>query len=713
MRLHKRLPVLVILVFITASTVSAQAPQKPRMTLEEFFNFVSIDTVKISPDGSSVLIETRRADWQDERFRRDIWLYREGKPAPVLLTQSGRDGSPEWSPDGRWIAFKSGRPATAGRSTEAPPKTASQLYLISPSGGEAFAVTRGEESVGEFAWSPDSAALFFSTRMPLSKAQRDQMKKDWKDVQRFRESERGDVIARISVADAVARTLAGEVLAAGTKDTDQKESSDPGETAETPGAQIVASTPYSVDEIVPSPDGSMLAFTSVPPSHRIEDPGVYEIYLVSAAGGQPRQLTRNRVIESGLRWSKDGRQLFFHVRSDIDTGYEQIQGRVYCVDLATSAVRRCATDFTGSIGSHEVAADGALIGLGTVGTQVRVFVQRTPDGHAGIVNAWPGSYGELSLACHSSRLAFVYSSLQHPAEVYIAESLDQLRTARPITQFNRLFTERALPQGVPYRWKSDDGVQVEGMLIYPPGKFGARHLRMLTLIHGGPAAADGNRFRADWYEWGILAASNDWLVFRPNYRGSTGYGDKFQREISPQIVSRPGKDILAGIDALVRDGIADPNQLTIGGYSYGGYLANWLITQTTRFKAAVSGAGAIEHAANWGNDDLTFDDAWYLGGAPWEAEKTYNDEAALWQINKVKTPTHIVAGGSDIRVAVAEAYLLERALHTLNVPSTLLIFPGEGHSLANNPWHGRIKVREELKWLDKYCPSPASPTAAQ
>jgi dipeptidyl aminopeptidase/acylaminoacyl peptidase len=198
-----------------------------------------------------------------------------------------------------------------------------------------------------------------------------------------------------------------------------------------------------------------------------------------------------------------------------------------------------------------------------------------------------------------------------------------------------------------------------------------------------------------------LAASDGWLVFRPNYRGSTGYGDKFMREIVPHLVSRPGIDILDGVDALIKDGIADGNRVTIGGYSYGGYMTNWLITQRN-FKAAVTGAGAVEHAANWGNDDLTFDDAWFLGGTPWEAEKLYNEEAALWQINKVKTPTHMVAGGDDVRVSVLESYLLERALHTLGVPNSLLIFPGEGHGLRNNPWHGKIKVREELKWLQKY-----------
>jgi dipeptidyl aminopeptidase/acylaminoacyl peptidase len=154
----------------------------------------------------------------------------------------------------------------------------------------------------------------------------------------------------------------------------------------------------------------------------------------------------------------------------------------------------------------------------------------------------------------------------------------------------------------------------------------------------------------------------------------------------------------------VKQGIADPNQLAVGGYSYGGYMTNWLITQSDRFKAAVTGAGAVEHAANWGNDDTTLDDSWYLGGAPWENPKNYEDEAALFQMNKVKTPTHMVAGADDIRVAVLEDYLLERSLKTLGIPSALLIFPGEGHGLGKNPWHGKIKVREELKWLEKYVP---------
>ncbi len=372
---------------------------------------------------------------------------------------------------------------------------------------------------------------------------------------------------------------------------------------------------------------------------------------------------------------------------------------------SSSSVEQWSQDFVGPVDRFAISGDKVLA-CARLGTEVQLYDAAKASDKFHRVTNWPGTYSAISTAAHSSKVAFVYSSLGKPEEVYLADSADKIDQARAITSFNKLFTERDLPQGKPYQWKADDGTTVEGMLIYPPGKFEAKHLPMFTLIHGGPADADGNHFGADWYDWATFAASNGWLVFRPNYRGSSGYGDKFLMQIVPQIVSRPGKDILEGVDALVKDGIADPDHLVIGGYSYGGYMTNWLITQTTRFKAAVTGAGAVEHIGNWGNDDTTYDDAYFLGGRPWEAQQRYHDEAAIFQIDKVKTPTHIVAGADDIRVAVLEDYLLEHALYSLGVPNKLLVFPGEGHSLAKNPWHGKIKVREELKWLEKYGGTP-------
>jgi dipeptidyl aminopeptidase/acylaminoacyl peptidase len=414
-------------------------------------------------------------------------------------------------------------------------------------------------------------------------------------------------------------------------------------------------------------------------------------------------VTRNQGEEQSIHWAKDGKHIFFQLQyGSIDGPYKDTQIRLYWVDADNGEIQRWASDFGGAVLHYVVAPDGGVLATGQLGTEVQSYFQAQLSAPFSRLPGTAGWYADLSASQRSPRIAYVHSAIEEPAEVYLASSRDALNSARPITAFNKWFTERDLPKAEPYRWVSDDGTTIEGMLMYPPGKFEAKHLPMFVFIHGGPDDADGNHFEADWYIWDRLAATQGWLVFEPNYRGSEGYGDRFLMGIVPEIVSRPGKDILVGVDSLVKDGIADADHLTLGGYSYGAYMTNWLITQTTRFKAAVTGAGAVENVANWGNDDTTFDDAYFLGGRPWEAPQRYHDEAAIFQMDKVRTPTHIVAGGEDVRVATAEAYVLDTALHALGVPSALLIFPGEDHSLSKNPWHGKIKVREELKWLEKY-----------
>jgi dipeptidyl aminopeptidase/acylaminoacyl peptidase len=672
----------------------AHAADKPKLTLDEFFNYVEFDAVRLSPDGRSIVIVTDRADWDQSFFRTDLWLYRDnGRAGGTLsqLTQSGRNSAPRWSPDGRWVAFLCER--SVG-SAEAP---VTQLCLISPSGGEAFPVTQGDEEVHSFSWSPDSRTLYFATRTPWTKAQNDAYKQEWKDVLQYRGAERGDMIFSMDVADAIARRAAVGV---------EPENSD-AESGVTPGSRALASTPWRVYELATAPDGHRLAFVTESISGREEKIDEYEIYTVDLASATldrpPRQITRNQAEEQFLRWAKDSKHLFFQVQyGSVEGKYKDTQIRLYWVDAGTGETQRWAGDFDGAIYEYTVSSDGGVLGAGRIGTEQQLYSAAKPSAPFSQATGWKGTYAEIDTAEHSPRIAFVQSTLDKPNEVYIAESIDKLREARPITAFNKLFLERDLPKGKPYRWTADDGVSVEGMLMYPPGKFEARNLPMFVDIHGGPDDSDSNHFQADWYVWDRMAATQGWLVLEPNYRGSEGYGDKFLMDIVPEIVSRPGKDILEGVDALVKDGIADPSHLAIGGYSYGGFMTNWLITQTTRFKAAMTGGGAVENVANWGNDDTTFDDAYFLGGQPWEVPKRYHDEAAIYQIDKVRTPTLIVAAEHDERVVVAEAYLLDHALHALGVPSSLLVFRGEGHSLANNPWLGKIKVREELKWLEKY-----------
>jgi dipeptidyl aminopeptidase/acylaminoacyl peptidase len=676
-------------IFVLALLACLPVAAQQTITLDEFMNATDVQDVKLSPDGSTAVITAADPDWQHNRFDSDLYLWREKTATTVPLTHSGHARAPQWSPDGRFVAFLSDLPL-ADDDKDAPER----VWLIATGSGESFPLYKEKLSAHALAWSPDGSRLYFSCTTPLAKNAEEAYKAQWKDVIRWREQERGDLLLAMPFERAIAAAQKNEPPHPSTVADDA---------LPLPAlATKITTVTDEINEIAPAPKGDAIALTTDSVSHRLEDPAHNEIYLVTSKGGDARRVTHNEARESSLQWSGD--LLYFHVGGDegaLDGPFRSIQGRLYSLNPASGKVQRLGAAFTGSFESYAVMADGRLIATGQKGTQQQLY--RIEQDQAVPLPGQPGTYAGISAGLHSSSLAVRYSTVTQPIQVLRIPDAAHPDQAKTLTSFNGLFAQRAQPEWKTYQWKANDGTTIEGMLIYPPHHMGEKKLRMLTLIHGGPADADGDRFGADWYEWANLAAANGWLVFRPNYRGSSGYGDEFMLQIAPHLVSRPGKDILEGVEALVKDGIADPDRLTIGGYSYGGYMTNWLITQTTEFKAAVTGAGAVEHAANWGNDDTTYDDAWYLGGAtPWQNPAIYQSEAALFQMDKVRTPTHIVGGNADVRVSYLEDVLLERALEKLNVPHSLLVFPDEGHSLEKDPWHGYIKVREELQWLEKY-----------
>jgi dipeptidyl aminopeptidase/acylaminoacyl peptidase len=691
----------------------------PPLTIDDLFSYTEIRSAKLAPDGRAAVIATSRADWKRERFRDDLWLWREGQDSLLALAQSGHDSDPEWSPDGKCIAFISSRSVSTEVAEESKSpednkvdadKEIGRVWVISVTGGDAFPLYDDRLKTHAFAWTADSTAIVFSAPEPLSKSKQQAERREWKDVTRWRQQERGDLLLEIPLKDAFPAPKPFSVVESrkAEAETDAAKTKDAAGSGQTlpKCAHIITRSKYAIGEIAIPRAGGDIAFLTNSISGRLEHPDAYEIYLVGGDGAHEtvaRQLTHNEALEHQLKWSPDGTQLYFGVfaaSGSLEGKYQDLQGRLYALEIASAKIHRLGSEFKGSWTDYTCTRDGTVFGLGQLGTEVQAY--SLSGAQASKLDGHPGTYEGFIAAKDSPRILFRHSGIGEPTELYLADDASQLASAKAITTLNSLFTQRELPRWSTYRWTADDGKSVEGVLLYPPGKLNANHLRMLTLIHGGPADADGNHFGADWYNWASLAAASGWLVFEPNYRGSSGYGDEFMTEISPHIVSRPGKDILAGVDSLVKDGIADPNHLAIGGYSYGGYMTNWLITQTTRFRSAVSGAGAVEHASNWGNDDETFDDAWYLGGTPWQEPQIYQQEAALFQFDKVRTPVHDVIGADDIRVSASQGYLLERALDALGIPHALLVFPGEGHGLGKNPWHGYIKVREELKWLEKY-----------
>jgi len=683
-----------------ASVSSLAQAQKPTISLDEYLNTTAITGTSLAPDASAAVIATETPDWKANVYRHDLWLWTEHdglKP----LTHSGSDERPQWSPDGKWIAFASDRSVSGSTDTgDSDSDKPSRVWLISSSGGEALPLYKEKFDVHAFAWAPDGSAIYISAKAPLTREQEDMQSDTWKDVVRWREQYRGDLLLKIDIAPALARAVAVPLA----KEVPGKAASDAEASSKLPeGATTVAKSDLAIAEIAPAPNGKILAFLTEPIHKRIENPADYEILTVASDGGTPKQITHNLAMESNLRWSPDSRWIHFAVNAangSIDGKYRDVQGRLYRIDANSDKIERLGSTLDGSLDQYVLLADGRELAIGLKGTEAQLYLINGDT--ATKLPGMAGSFAGLEPAHTANALLVRFSTITDPQQAYLLTDPLNPGNAKKLTSFNPIFAERANPEWQPYSWKSDDGQTVEGVLIFPPGKKNAKRLRMFTLIHGGPADADGNRFGADWYDWATFAADNGWLVFRPNYRGSTGYGDEFMLGIEPHLVSKPGRDILTGVDSLVKDGYADPDHLAIGGYSYGGYMTNWLITQTARFKSAVTGAGAVEHAANWGNDDMTWDDAWYLGGRPWENPQLYQSEAALFQFDKVKTPTHLVQGGADVRVSYLEGETMERALQSLGVPHTFLVFPGEGHSLDKNPWHGYIKVREELKWLEKY-----------
>ena len=492
-----RRPILLFsLVSVISVSIFANAQTaKPKLTLDEFFNSVSFTAVKVSPDGNSVVIATERADWDQQIFRKELWLYRAVAGSLTQLTQSGHDSSPQWSPDGQWIAFLSERKGGDARDADAgdakerggndkdsnKEKDVAQLFLISPSGGEAFAITYGEDEVHAFAWSRDSKAIYFATRQPWTKQQNDDHKKEWKDVIRYRGDERGDVIFRLTLDDALARHAALD-----SKEIPNAEK----DSGASPGAVAIARMPLRVDQVSISHDGQRLAFVTSSVSERQEKVEDIELYLVNlinnAAEATPVRLTHNEAVELNLDWAPDNRHLFFQVNlGSVERKYEDPQPRLYWIDAGDVSdkreVQRWFAGYPGEVVRYTPLPDGSVLCACRTGTEVQLVSQASPKAAIVRREGWAGTYEVPAAASQSqsTRIAFAYSATVRPTEVYIADGPDKLTQARPITSFNKLFTERDLPLAKPYRWTSDDGTLVEGMLMYPPGKFEAKNRRCL------------------------------------------------------------------------------------------------------------------------------------------------------------------------------------------------------------------------------------------
>ena len=403
----------------------------------------------------------------------------------------------------------------------------------------------------------------------------------------------------------------------------------------------------------------------------------------------------------GLAWSRSGSKLAFHV--DYDGYPAQLFAAEWSgKDTLVGEIKR----------PNEVSvSDSKLAWLGNSSdlcftaeqrARAHVFcVRNIGKGKQGAHSVF--TQGDVSAEAFSAtpsgdKLAVLMSTTTHNPEIYFGSPG---ATLKRLTNSNPQMDSWKLPQISTVTWIGANGDEVEGVLELPPDYKPGMPIPMHVALHGGPTSSDHVAFQY-WIYGRTLWPAQGWAVFCPNYRGSTGYGDKFLTDLIGRENDIEVEDILKGVDAMVERGIANPERLAVSGWSNGGFLTNAVITHTDRFKAASSGAGVLDMGIQWGTEDTPGHVINYMQGLPWEQPDEFRKASPLWNLDKVTTPTLIHVGGGDERVPAAHSVALHRGLKFyLGVPSELIIYPGEGHGLTKYA-NRRAKLEWELNWFDKY-----------
>src|SRR5271170_1245186 len=420
-------PILLAIAFLS---VVAFAQTKPSISLDEFMNASDITDLRIAPDGSAAVVAVSTSNWQQNRFDENLWLWSKKYSKLLPFTHSGRDSAPAFSPDGHYIAFLSDRSVAADSdskdddSKDDDKGETSRVWIIPVSGGEPFPLYREKLEAHTFAWSADGASVDFSTTQPLSKDQLDARKAEWKDVIRWRERERGDILVALPLAAAIRVSTQAPPPHEGQKADDNKAPTLPQD------AQVLAHSAFEITEIAPSLGGEEIAFETGPVSHRLENPADSEIFLVPARGGDVKQLTHNLGLESHLTWSPDAKRLYFSVRADsgsIEGPYRDVQGRIYGIDPVSGVFTRLGADFTGSWEDFTVTSDDKLLACGLTGTETHLY--RIDKAKDEAIGTEPGTYARVHAARDGQGLIFTHSTINDATQVYFADGVASLSAA--------------------------------------------------------------------------------------------------------------------------------------------------------------------------------------------------------------------------------------------------------------------------------------------
>jgi dipeptidyl aminopeptidase/acylaminoacyl peptidase len=627
------------------------------MTAEDVIALEAVSDAQISPDGQSVAYVVTRADMTQDASDADVWVVASTGGRPRQLTTSRKtDNAPRWSPDSRRIAFLSARD---GRP---------QLYLMNASGGAEEKLTTRTGAVRQFEWSPDGRSIAYVADVDLTA-----------DDER-RATDKDDAVV-VDSAFRFTRLWVTQVADRTDHPTDHMLATPEG----------VASDPRW------SPDGSRIAYV-LTPTPKADDGQLSDIWTSPLAGGAPRRLVDNAGPDHSPRWSPDGQQIAYLTASATDLR----QSHLAIIASTGGTPRIVAPDFPFQMSAATWSPDGATLWFNAaVRTTSQQFSVPVTGGMPVARTSVEGSVGAATFSADGRTAAFIQSDMLHPADVYVTPVGPGAFAATRLSDRNPQVRRFLLGRSEVVRWKSTDGLDIDGVLLYPVGYRDGQRYPMVAEIHGGPAGAWSQAFPGSWGNAGHVLAGKGWLVFYPNPRGSSSYGEPFLRANIKDWGAGDYRDIQTGIDALIARGLADSTRLGQSGWSYGGYMTAWTLTQTNRFKALVVGAGLTDMYSMYGTNDLpkTLDN--YFGAEPWNDTTEYRRRSAMTFIKQARTPTLILHGQADQRVPIGQSQELYLGLKRNGVPVQLVFYPREPHGLGE-PRHQLDKLRREQDWLARY-----------
>jgi dipeptidyl aminopeptidase/acylaminoacyl peptidase len=666
---------------LVAALPSNAFPQEgaPRpIAIDDQFALRGLGSPVLSPEGDWVAYTVSTTDAEEESSATRLWMTRtDGTGAPLAMTREGESvGSPAWSPDGRYLSF------TASRGEDA----RTQVWVLDRRGGEAWALTDVEQGVSDYVWSPEGTRLALVMRDP-----------EVQDSTWTSDRQKPWVIDRLQFK----RDRAGYL-------TDTRHSHLYVFDVESREVRQLTAGGHDESGPVWSPDGTRIAFTS----NRTEDPDTNsntDIWVVSVdveePVTEPLRITSNPGSDSSPAWSPDGGRIAYTtvIRPDL-IWYATTHLAVVNADGTGAQVLTEAMDR--NVSSPVFSPDGRLVYFGvedSAENQVGAYDLDTDRTRR--VTSGPMSVRGMDVNRRGQMVARI-ARTDLPGDIFRLDGVTGAATGRAeAATFHRLtavnddiLSRLALGEVREERWESEPGVEVEGFVHLPPDYEPGRRYPLLLRPHGGPVSQYSHSFNFEAH----LFAANGYVVLTPNPRGSSGYGEEFSAVLWADWGNPDFRDVMAGVDHLIEQGIADGDRMGVGGWSYGGILTNYVITQTDRFKGAITGASEVLYISNYGHDHYQLQWEAELG-LPWEGNNRENWEriSPFNKVQDVTTPTLIMGGEKDWNVPILNSEQLYQALRRRGIPTQLVVYPGQPHGIGPVSYR-RDRHERYLEWYERW-----------